>query len=99
MIHFTLLLILKAEIVERMERKFVFKFLKLERHKLQSSGIRINVPDKGKDGYKYAKVQMQVEKLQADKQVIFHRMKDDYVQEKRKEQEEMDALAANELKV
>jgi len=89
MIHFELLLILHVQNLVKKDRKFLFKFLEIKKHALAAANININIPAKGKPKYKQAKVLTQISRLSAEKQVLFRRLKDAFVDEERDKEEEI----------
>ena len=80
-IMFELLVVLFSQTLQAKDRKFMFKFLNEKKHVLHAAGIMIHIPQKGSLELKMARVVIQVERLSAEKQMVFKRMKEMYVDE------------------
>lgn len=87
------MIISQANQLQAFERKYLFKFIKEKKAELFCLGIQISVPDEGSEAVRYARVITMIQKLKADQQTMFNNLREHYIEEERKREEEQKELA------
>ena len=71
------------------DRVFLFKFFEIKKHALAAAKIKINIPAKGKPKYNHSQLLTQINKLPAEKQVLFKKLKAAFVEEERYKEDQI----------
>lgn len=77
-VHFQLLLIVYSKSVQIRERQKLFKFLGSKSTVLLANGVDIKWKMKTNDSVRFARIMNQVERLPAEKRVLFQKMQEAY---------------------
>jgi hypothetical protein len=82
-IQFQLLIVQNTQTLNDQKKKYLFTFLIEKKAALFALGIVINLPETGSVTVRYARVITQLQKLSPEKQTIFNKLREQFIQEQR----------------